>query len=165
MKNHEDKFLGRLLNETYQNTKSEEFPAPSEELRIYFEKKLNEVDHTSLVDYLEGKNLTVSKLDYIDHLKCYRMYFQNQILDFPENWSFFKSLAPLDCVLIDKDFNSDMILDLFSELLEREIELLVIKDKEHAWFVYLNEDQSKDHLDWIRTYIEKSKILEKEKVA
>lgn len=161
MKENDDLFLNTLINETYKDSATAESPCEVEELRFYFEKKLNEVDHASLVNYLDQNKIEHSSLSHNQTTRCYRMSYNEQVLDFPENWSFFKEIENEDFIYIDEDMDADMLLDIFSEMVEMEVNILVIKDESELRLIYLNRFDDKQHLEWTRIYLEKQKNIQK----
>lgn len=161
MKETDDLFLNALLDETYNESSSPDSLCDVHDLRFYFEKKLNEVDHLSLKDYLDQNKLKSSTLSLNLNTRCYRMKFDEHILDFPSNWSFFSEVAENEFIYIDEEVDQDMLLDIFAEMLKEEVNVLVLKDNDESVMIYLDRFDNKAHLEWARSYLEKQKNEQK----
>ena len=111
---NEDTLISQLTSETYDDGPEKEQPITVSDLRNYFERKVNEVEFISITDYLVQNNLDMSELLLQHQTQCYRLIYNELILDFPMNWSIFKEIRINDLVYVDESLDQDFLLDIFS---------------------------------------------------
>ena len=155
MSNNDDTLISKLISETYTETSDKEQPSAVVDLRKYFERKLNEVEFISVDDYLAQNGLNMSELMLQDQTQCYRLVYNESVLDFPVNWSIFKEIGTEDMVFVDQSLDQDFLLDIFSEVTGRFTNLALIKENGDVKLIYLPEEASKEHIQWFRGYFEK----------
>lgn len=159
-KKHDDGLLSELAKETCEGFQDEiesnsDFDK-SEDLRDYFEKRLNEVDYNSVVDYLVQQKIESDLLHFQDETKCYRMMLGDNVLDFPSNWSVFELISSKEIILLDNENDNDFLIDVFSELKGNVKQLLVVTDhRNKIRVVYIKDDEIAKHLKWFEGYFQK----------
>lgn len=163
--NNDDTLISQLLTETYTEAPAKDQPNAVVDLRNYFEKKLNEVDFISMNDYLNQHQLAMSQLIFQEKSRCYRLVYNDAVLDFPSNWSIFKDIQSDDLAYVDQSLDQDFLLDIFSELTGKFSNLALLKENLDAKLVYLPEETSKDHLKWFRGFLEKQQQKDSKKAA
>lgn len=152
---NDDTLISQLITETYVDGPEKEQPSAILDLRNYFERKLNEVEFISITDYLAQNNLEMSELMLQDQTQCYRMVYNESVLDFPVNWSIFKEIGIEDLVYVDQSLDQDFLLDIFSEITGGFKNLALVKEGGKVKMVYLPEEASKEHIQWFRGFFEK----------
>ena len=162
---NDDTLISKLISETYTETSDKEQPSPVIDLRNYFERKLNEVEFLSIDDYLAQNNLSMSDLMLQEQTQCYRLTYNESVLDFPVNWSIFKEISTEDLVFVDQSLDQDFLLDIFSELTGGYTNLALVKENGKVKMVYLPEEASKEHIQWFRGFFEKKNTGTVEKDA
>lgn len=155
MSNNDDILISKLIEETCTETIEKDQPNSFIDLRKYFEKRLNEVDFLSIADYLDQHHLAHQSVNYQERSKCYRLVFKQTILDFPSNWSIFKEIAKTDLVYVDQSLDQDYLLDIFSELCGSHQNIVLVRENQDVQLVFLPEENSKDHVTWMRNYFDK----------
>ena len=163
--NNDDTLISKLITETYDDGPEKEQPSGVLDLRNYFERKLNEIEFISIDDYLAQNNLEMSELMLQDQTQCYRLVYNESILDFPTNWSIFKEIGFEDLVYVDQSLDQDMLLDIFLEITGDYKNLALVKDNGQVKIVYLPEEASKEHIKWFRGFFEKKNQDAKEEAA
>lgn len=161
MKESDDALINQLINDTYEDVSELEMPAKIEDLRFYFEKKLNEVDYNSIINYIEQNSLKMHGLAYVEETKCFQISSEQMVIDFPSNWSIFKDFASEDLVYLDEGLDQDMLLDIFNEIIGEHLNLALVRDEDRCMVIYLSKEESKEHVRWFRNYLEKQKIQNK----
>lgn len=155
--NNEDTLMSKLLAETYEESDT----ASSDnviDLNRYFEKRLNEVDFISIDDYFRQQQINPFHLSFNPSSGCYRLHFENSILDFPSNWSIFKAISEKDVVSIDADNDEDFLLDIFAELSGHTQNLVLVREENIVQLVLLPIENSFDHIMWMQNYFAKKTI-------
>lgn len=156
MSNNDDILISKLIEETCTETSIEkDQPNSFIDLRKYFEKRLNEVDFLSIADYLNQHHLTHQAIALQDKSKCFRLIFKQTTLDFPSNWSIFKEIKKTDLVYVDQSLDQDFLLDIFAELCGSFQNIVLVKENEEVQLVFLPEENSRDHVNWMRNYFDK----------
>jgi hypothetical protein len=155
MSNNDDILISQLISETYIDGDSKDQPNDCIDLRNYFEKRLNQVDYLSINDYIAQHELVSNDLELVKKTKCYRLVINGSVLDFPSNWSVFKDLRNKELVFIDQSLDQDFLLDIFSEITGSFSNLAMVNESENVRVIFLPEEASKDHVQWIRGYLEK----------
>lgn len=153
--NNDETLISQLTSETYVDAPEKEQPGAVLDLRNYFERKLNEVEFISIGSYLAQHNLEMSELVLQDKIQCYRLIYNESILDFPVNWSVFKEIGTEDLVYIDQSLDQDYLLDIFSEIIGEYKNLVLIKERGEVKIIYLSEEVSREHIQWFRGFFEK----------
>jgi len=156
MSNNDDILISKLIEETCTETTIEkDQPNSFVDLRKYFEKRLNEVDFLSIADYLDQHHLSHQEISFQYQSKCYRLSFKQTILDFPSNWSVFKEIGKADLVYVDQSLDQDFLLDIFAELCGSHQNIVLVKENQEVQLVFLPEENSRDHVNWMRNYFDK----------
>jgi len=163
--NNDDAFMSKLIEETCTEAVEKDQPESSFDLRNYFEKRLNQVDHLSIKDYLEQHFLKCNSLTFLSTTMCYRLIINNYILDFPSNWSIFAEIGRNDLILLDNSEDSDYLLDVFSEISGHNSNIALFKDNEEIHLVLVPGLNSIEHFTWIKSYFEKKKSSIRERKA
>ena len=163
--NNDDILISQLISETYDEASEKEQPIDVLDLRNYFERKLNEVEFISINDYLAQNNLEMSDLMLQDQTQCYRLIYNDSVLDFPVNWSIFKEIGVEDLVFVDQSLDQDFLLDIFSEITGGYKNLALVKENGQVKMVYLPEEASKEHIQWFRGFFEKKNQEADQKAA
>lgn len=151
----DDTLISKLISETYTEAIEKDQPNSFVDLRNYFEKRLNEVDYLCINEYLLQNGLDCVELKLMGQTQCYRLVLKKSTLDFPSNWSIFKEMRTNDLIYVDQSLDQDFLLDIFSELNGNHANLALVKDEEHLKMVFLPEESSKEHIQWMRTFFEK----------
>ena len=154
---NEDTLISQLTSETYDDGPEKEQPITVSDLRNYFERKVNEVEFISITDYLVQNNLDMSELLLQHQTQCYRLIYNELILDFPMNWSIFKEIRINDLVYVDESLDQDFLLDIFSEITGEYKNLALVNLDGELKLVYFPEESSNDHMEWFRGFFEKKK--------
>lgn len=165
MSNNDDTLISKLISETYTEASDKEQPSPVIDLRNYFERKLNEVEFISIDDYLAQNDLSMSDLMLEEQTQCYRLIYNESVIDFPVNWSIFKEIGCEDLVYVDQSLDQDFLLDIFSEITGGYTNLALVKENGKVKMVYLPEEASKEHIQWFRGFFEKKNTAAVEKDA
>lgn len=161
--NEDDTLLSKLIAETYTDSVDKDQPNSFVDLRNYFEKRLNEVDYKSLSDYLGQNSIDWVLMEYRLESKCYRLIMKGSLIDFPSNWSVFKEIKSQDIIYVDQSLDQDFLLDVFAELNGKHGNIALVKDEQVVKMVFLPEEVSKEHVQWMRNYFEKKnqEVVEK----
>ncbi|MDO9182836.1 MAG: hypothetical protein Q7U04_10535 [Bacteriovorax sp.] len=164
---NEDTLISKLIEETCAGPAVNDQPNNSTDLRKYFEKRLNQVDFISIGDYLDQHHLTHQSLIFQNNSSCYRLSYNESVLDFPSNWSVFQSIKNSDLIYVDQTLDQDFLLDIFSEVSGAFQNLLIINENQSVKLVFLPDEESRDHVNWMRNFFEKKNALnvEQEKEA
>ena len=155
MSNNDDTLISQLISETYIDNDIKEQPNTLVDLRHYFEKRLNEVDYISITDYIRQHNLKFSHLVLLEKTKCYRLVFNEAVLDFPSNWSIFKEVKNEEVIYLDSSLDEDFLLDVFSEVMGSFNNLIIVREESDVKLIFTPEEKSRDHVQWVRGYFEK----------
>lgn len=151
----DDTLISKLISETYTESDDKDQPNNCVDLRNYYEKRLNEVDHISIAEYIKQHNLTVSPLSLQEKSQCYRLVWNKNVVDFPSNWSIFKEIKSQDLIYLDQSLDQDFLLDIFSELTKGFHNIALVKDAGEVQLMLLSEENSRDHIKWLRAFFEK----------
>ena len=164
---NEDTLISKLIEETYTESVEKDQPNTCVDLRKYFEKRLNQIDFISIHDYLDQHHLSHQVLSFETLSKCYRLSFKQSVLDFPSNWSVFKDINTSDLIYVDQSLDQDFLLDIFSELCGSFQNIVLVRENQDIQLVFLPEEESRDHIRWMRDYFEKKNASSsgEEKVA
>ncbi|MBC7540572.1 MAG: hypothetical protein H7281_17235 [Bacteriovorax sp.] len=164
---NEDTLISKLIEETCTESVEKDQPNTSIDLRKYFEKRLNQVDFNSISDYLDQHHLSHQALIFETHSGCYRLNFKQSILDFPSNWSIFKEISSSDLLYVDQSLDQDFLLDIFAELCGSFQNIALVKENQEIQLVFLPDEESRDHVKWMKEYFEKKNIStgNEEKIA
>jgi hypothetical protein len=151
MKNSsDDTFITKLMEETYQFIPDNDSCKNSVDLWNYFSKQ-NELtleerkSQVSSFDlFCQKRKLTYCETQYISSLSCFRIKYQDRILDVPRNWSFFKQLYVgikngLDQLIhIDQSNDYDLFLQVFPQMtgLPQDIELIAICSARKLYMIF-----------------------------
>jgi hypothetical protein len=154
----EDTLISQLIEETCTETVEKDQPSNCIDLRNYFEKRLNQVDYNSISDYLDQHHLNHQVLFYINQSGCFRLVFNQTTLDFPSNWSIFGKIKNTDLQYIDQSLDQDYLLDIFSELVGELQNVALVHENQEIQIVFLPNDNSVEHVNWMRSYFEKKKL-------
>ncbi len=152
---NEDTLISKLIDETYVEESEKETATALVDLNKYFEKRLNEVDYLSLIDYIEQNGLEQFGLILHPTTRCYRLEMGTNTLDFPSNWSIFNAIESNHLVFLNSTNDHDFLLDIFSELRGVVQNVAIVKDEKMLKWVFLPLDSSIEHVKWIRNYFEK----------
>jgi len=154
MKN-DDLLISKLINET---CKEESTTEVSNVLNLsqYFEKRLNQVEHKSLKEYLIQHDVLHYKLEYMPFSKCYRLETENSLLlDFPSNWGPFTNITYSGCVQIDSQKNdNEFLCEILSEVVG-EVNMLVITSENNSILLIPLSSSGLEHAQWLTEYFEK----------
>ena len=116
MNNHDDgKFLSHLVDETFENMGRNGELESSDGLMKHFMHKSQGLDKKNLfIKEFCALSKHIIELKHLEKNKAYRLCYQTQIVDFPQNWSIFKSLNSLSdgCINIT-DENPDGLVEIF----------------------------------------------------
>lgn len=154
MKN-DDLLISKLINETCKEESNVE-TSNVVNLAQYFEKRLNQVEHKSLNEYLKQHDIIHYRLEYMPFSRCYRLETENSLfLDFPSNWGPFSSITYSGCVQIDSQKNDDEFLcEILSEIVG-EVNLLVITSESNSILLIPLSCSGLEHAQWLNEYFEK----------
>ncbi len=162
----EDTLISKLIEETYTESVEKDQPNTHVDLRMYFEKRLNEVDFGSISDYIDQNFLSHFQLVFINNIGCYRLTLKESVLDFPSNWSIFKDVSSSDLVYVDQSLDQDFLLDVMSELYGNIQSFILVRESDKVEMVLLSDEKSHEHIKWMRNYFEKkNNAVESGKVA
>jgi hypothetical protein len=161
---NEDALISKLIEETYNESVEKDETNSCTDLRKYYEKKLNQIEFISINDYLDQHHLCHQQLVLESFTGCYRLSFKETILDFPSNWSIFKTINNSDFVYVDQSFDQDFLLDIFSEICGSYQNIALIKENQEVQLVFLPDEESNEHVGWMKNYFEK-KISKEAKAA
>lgn len=163
---NEDTLMSKLIEETYTESVEKDQPNTLVDLRTYFEKKLNEIDFCSISDYIDQNFLSHFQLRYLESIGCYRLSFQEFVLDFPSNWSVFGEVKNTDLIYVDHSLDQDFLLDVISEVCGNIDSFVLVRESSKVELVLLPAENSHDHVKWMRNYFEKRNgVSESDKVA
>lgn len=151
----DDTLISKLISETYLDQSDKDQPNSFVDLRNYFEKRLNEVDYLCINEYLIQNELAFVELKMQGQSQCYRLVLKKSVMDFPSNWSIFKEIKSQDLIYVDQSLDQDYLLDIFSELTGSQSNLALVKDENQVKLVFLPEEVSKEHIQWMRMFFEK----------
>jgi hypothetical protein len=157
----EDTLISMLIEETCTESIEKDLPNTVVDLRKYFERRLNEVDYNSIMDYLEQHQLSHRPLNFEVSSKCYRLDFKQSILDFPSNWSIFEEISNSDFIYVDQSVDHDFLLDIFSEICGSFQNIALIRADQKIQLVFLSEENSIEHIKWMKSYFDKKNLENK----
>ncbi len=155
MSSNDDTLISKLIEETCTESVEKDQPNSFIDLRKYFEKRLNEVDFLSIQDYLQQHHLSHQPIPLRPNSNCYRLTFKQSVLDFPSNWSIFKDIKNSDLIYVDQSLDQDFLLDIFAELCGSFQNIVLVRENQEVQLVFLPEEESRDHVKWMRNYFEK----------
>ena len=154
----EDFLITKLIEETCVESVEKNESVTILDLRKYFEIRLNEVDFNSISDYLDQHHLSHQPLLFETKTGCYRLNFKQSVLDIPSNWSIFKDISSSDYIYIDQANDHDFLLDIFSEICGSTQNIAVVCANQKILLIFLPEENSVEHICWIKNYFDKNKI-------
>lgn len=152
---NEDTLISKLIEETYTEPVDKDQSNSFVDLRKYFEKRLNEVDFNSIEDYMAQHHLSHQELAFQKQSGCYRLSFKQSVIDFPSNWSIFEQISTTDLIFLDQAQDQDFLLDIFSEICGSTQNIALVKENQLVQLVFLPDEDSSDHVKWMRNYFEK----------
>ena len=155
---NEDFLITKLIEETCGESIEKDESSTFLDLRKYFERRLNEVDFNSISDYLDQHHLSHQPLLFEAKTGCYRLNFKQSVLDIPSNWSIFKDILSSDFIYIDQETDDDFLLDIFSEICGSFQNIAVVSANQKTLLIFLPEEDSNVHIDWIKNYFLKKRI-------
>ena len=162
---NEDTLISKLIEETCNDHADKDQLEAVVDLRNYFEKRLNQVDYLSLVDYLNQQQLPFESLSYIQDTCCYQLICKDIVLDFPSNWSVFQNIETNKLIFIDREVDHDFLLDIFTEVTGNFRNIAIINEDQKINLVFLDEHNSSDHTRWMEEYFLKKSEADTNKKA
>lgn len=152
----DDNFIEVLLNETCDledNTEPKKMEEPSNvvNLRDYFERKVNEVEYLNLHQFLQANNVQFVELHYHSEIKMYRMSYNGQDYDFPENWSFFQFIKKE--MYWEHHTDPDFLNEVFSEMIGYSYQLAFVNEDNQCDMIFVPTAELKKCNDWLREYV------------
>lgn len=157
--------FSRLITETYSTLPESDQAYNPGELNIYFEKKQNEIEFSSIKKYLMDNQVEFETLEYNHITRCFILRYDQMMIDFPSNWSTFSKFVTTGFEIIEEETDTDFLLDIFSELRSLKNNILLLQDNEMMLMIFLEEHKMKEHLSWIRDYLDKHKAIQDIKKA
>jgi hypothetical protein len=156
--NNEDALISQLIEETYVEPVEKDQPETFVDLRKYFEKRLNQVDYISIIEYLNQHQLSHNEL-ILEDTGCYRLNFKQTVIDFPSNWSIFNEIKNTEFVYVDQSLDQDYLLDIFSEICGSFQNIALIKENQEIQLVFIPDENPSEHIKWIQGYFDKRKNI------
>lgn len=157
-----DLLLKQITEETYLDDVSVSSPIS---LVNYFEKRLNEVDFLSLKTYLANEEVLFLPMNYCEATKCYRVLLGQTVIDFPSNWSIFNKFSSEHLVHVKANADEDFLCEIFLSLLG-EVKIIVLAtDENEPNLIFLSNEKSDKHLEWIENYFAKKLEQENKKAS
>ncbi|MBP9674458.1 MAG: hypothetical protein KBD63_05120 [Bacteriovoracaceae bacterium] len=106
-----------MLNETLGTVSSQAIEEG--DLQHYFDEKSSEVAFSQIEKILENNTVSFYRGDYKRESHCFRFILNQEVFDFPSNWSVFKTLGKnyknnKMWVTILKENDHDYLLSIFS---------------------------------------------------
>ena len=150
-----DLFMSQITEETCAEAVEETAPGKCVDFQKYFEKRLNQFEFNSLIDYLDQQSLNHHSLEFQTTSLCYRLNIKDSILDFPSNWSIFEEISTKEIIPVDPSVDHNFLIDIFSELVGSVDNIVLLRDNQNIMLVFLQSTDSKDHLRWMYGYFEK----------
>ena len=152
----EDTLISKLIEETCKSQSEEsEQLSPAVDLRSYFEKKLNQVEYHSLMDYLGQNQIMFKNMPLQKETGCYQLHWNEMVLDFPSNWSIFQNIQTSELIFVDRDVDNDFLLDIFAEVTGSFNNIAVTKEGDSVNLVLLDEANYSEHSKWMIGYFAK----------
>lgn len=166
MKN-EDLLMSQLLEETCKDSEkaNELTESNGGDLVKYFEKRLNQVDFLSLDVYIKEEGLKSFSLNYIEKSKCFRLVCGMYELDFPSNWSVFKSLHTSNLNFVTQANDQDFLCEIFSEINSNCESFIVLNENGKCCLLMFSDYSGKLHFEWMKEYFESRGIKEDHAIA
>ena len=161
---NEDTLISMLIDETCNEKTEKDQPENVLDLQKYFEKRLNQVDYISIDDYFTQNELNYQPLKYEGKNGCYRLIYNQTILDFPSNWSVFNEIKNKNLIYLNTEADEDFLLDVFTELSGVSQNIALVKEKNEVKLVFLSNEESMEHIKWMSEYFNK-KYNNSEKIA
>jgi hypothetical protein len=163
---NEDTLISKLIEETCTSQPEEsEQIGPAVDLRSYFEKRLNQVEYHSLMDYLGQNQIAFTNMLFQKETGCYQLRWNETVLDFPSNWSIFQNIATSELIFVDKEVDSDFLLDVFAEVTGSFNNIAVTKEGDTVNLVLLSEASYQEHSKWMIGYFAKKQETSTNKKA
>lgn len=135
-----ESFINKLLEETYRELPAKDSGKPSSQLLDYFnEKSILKTENRNLEDIFCSSSTKYYKLKFIEKTKCFRIEDLN--LDFPSNWSLFKSLcvanqSKLTMLISIDEFDSSMLYQILSKFSEYDSKLYFSVSSDGVYLSY-----------------------------
>ncbi len=162
----EDTLISKLIEETCNSQADEsEQLGPAVDLRSYFEKRLNQVEYNSLMDYLGQNQISFKGLVFQKETGCYQLSWNETVLDFPSNWSIFQNIQTSELIFVDRDVDSDFLLDIFAEVTGSFNNIAVAREEDVVSLVLLSETEYTEHSKWMIRYFSKKQETASNKKA
>ena len=162
---NEDTLISQLIEETYTESVEKELTDNTIDLRKYFEKRLNQVDFNSIREYIVQNHLSHQSLVLERSSGCFRLNFKDKTLDFPSNWSIFEEIKNSNLGYLDQSQDDSFLLDIFAELCGSHQNIVLVKENMDVQLVFIPEEESFDHVKWMKNYfIKKNELSFEEKV-
>jgi hypothetical protein len=152
----EDTLISKLIEETCNSQADEsEQMGPAIDLRSYFEKRLNQVEYNSLMDYLGQNKISFKNLTFQKETGCYQLSWNETVLDFPSNWSIFQNIQTSELIFVDREVDGDFLLDIFAEVTGSFNNIAVTREEGTVNLVLLSEADYSEHSKWMIGYFAK----------
>ena len=162
----EDTLISKLIEETCNSQADEsEQLGPAVDLRSYFEKRLNQVEYNSLMDYLGQNQISFKNLTFQKETGCYQLCWNETVVDFPSNWSIFQNIQTSELIFVDRDVDSDFLLDVFAEVTGSFNNIAVTREDDTVNLVLLSEAGYTEHSKWMIRYFNKKQEITSNKKA
>ncbi len=157
--NTEESFIGMLLNETCEAETSKDHIANNVvDLRTYFEKKVNEVEFIDLKAYLTSKEIKFAQMNLIPEIGTYRAVINEEIFDFPKNWSIFAELERVS--YYSNMTNEDHLNEIFSSLVGYTYQLAFVNEEKHIEMIFVPEADAVRCREWLMNYANKKEEIQ-----
>lgn len=165
MRKNDEQLFSRLITETYSSIPESDQASNPIELNVYFEKKQNEIEFASIKKYLIDNHVEFETLEYNHISRCFLLRYNQMNIDFPSNWSVFSKFVNTGFEIVEEETDTDFLLEIINEIRSTRNNLLLLQDNEMMLMVFLEEHKMKEHLNWIRDYLDKNRVIEEIKKA
>jgi hypothetical protein len=160
--NDQELMMKQLIEETYQEDVG---PTSPVSLVNYFERRLNEVEYTSLKNYLKNEEVLFLPMTFNAANGCYRVALANTEIDFPSNWSIFSKFHTEHIVHVKANQDEDFLCEVFLSHVG-EVKILVLaSDNGMSRLIFLNSDKAEKQLEWIENYFKNKAEIEEKKAS
>jgi hypothetical protein len=92
-KSNDDNLINQLMEETYQSLPDDVDEATPEAILNYYNQhdvpEIPESNTLSFEKYISNEKCSHYKIEYQEKTMCFRMKSNDQLVDFPSNWSYF----------------------------------------------------------------------------
>ena len=68
-------------------------------------------------------------------------------------------------IYVDQSRDEDYLLDIFAEIRGCSDNLLLVKERDEVQLIFLSEETSQDHVEWVKNYFEKKNVGSRERTA